>query len=165
MAASSRGMQLIPVNATLDIQIGDDVVVRKSNPPTLHDDTGKLLNLTAVEITQLKGADPLSRGYPAEFADLQIGQTLKFFVATKDANGPSSDQVPSKRGQSRPDELTGTLTRVNRSFRKLTVRFQSLAVPGSARQQQSMSKTALEGLLAERKVTMILLLSREPAAK
>jgi hypothetical protein len=69
-------------HASIDLQPAAEVEIRLSEPPQKFDDHGKPQKYTAAELRDLKGPGK-AWGYPANWSDLQKGQTIAVFLAKK----------------------------------------------------------------------------------
>jgi hypothetical protein len=67
----------------LEFQAIDDVLVRTAKPREMFDEKGRIKKLTKAERKELKGPNPKTPGYKAEFGDLTAEQVLQVTVVRK----------------------------------------------------------------------------------
>ncbi len=67
----------------IQVTASDNVKVRQANPPVQFDDKGKVKRYSAKELSELKGSDTKSPGYPAEFSDLHQNQFVEVHLVKK----------------------------------------------------------------------------------
>ena len=105
-----------------ELQVDDEVKVRRQDPPIQYDDKGKLRKPTAEELKEFKGPDPKLPGYSAEYADLKNGQVVKVTLSkrkddsTKKAVTDTSDKDDKdsqKPRRAKVAELEGQLSLPN----------------------------------------------------
>jgi hypothetical protein len=65
----------------VDIEAGDNVVVRRQEPPVEFDEKGNIKRLSAKELRELKGNNPRLPGYAADFDDIKPEQVIKIKLA------------------------------------------------------------------------------------
>jgi hypothetical protein len=76
---------------SIDLQPAAEIEIRVSDPPPKFDDHGKPQKYTATELRDLKG--PVKAwGYPANWSDLQKGQTIAVFLAKKKIRETESEE-------------------------------------------------------------------------
>jgi hypothetical protein len=75
----------------IDLQPADEIDIRVSEPPPKFDDHGKPQKYTAAELRDLKGPGK-AWGYPANWSDLQKGQTIAVFLAKKKTRDTESEE-------------------------------------------------------------------------
>ncbi len=69
----------------VNIEVPEEVVVRRVNLPLEYDDKGNVKEFTEKEKKELKGTDPKKPGYSAKWDDVQVGQKVKFYLGVKKA--------------------------------------------------------------------------------
>jgi hypothetical protein len=76
---------------SIDLQPAAEIELRVSEPPPIFDDQGKPQKYTAAELRDLKGPGK-AWGYPANWSDLQKGQTIAVFLAKKKTRDTESEE-------------------------------------------------------------------------
>ena len=81
-----------------DLEVQDEVVVRKTFLGIEYDDTGNLKQYSEKEKAELRGNDKSKPGYAAKFDDVQPGQEVKVYLT------PSKVQKKEKAKKAKPDD-------------------------------------------------------------
>jgi hypothetical protein len=86
------------VDKNIEVEVAEETKVRSAQPPQAFDDKGRIKRYTAKELRELKGNDKLP-GFPAELADVQVGQTVLVKVARpKTPKGPDAEPEAKPKG-------------------------------------------------------------------
>jgi hypothetical protein len=75
-ALQGQSLHEAVLHKEVELQLADNVVVRRKYPPDQRDDNGKLRKPTPAELKELKGPDPKAFGYSADLFDLKNGQQI-----------------------------------------------------------------------------------------
>jgi hypothetical protein len=159
---SSKPAKIIAIHQDIELEAGADVEVRTIQPPVTRDEQGRPKRQTYAELEELEGPDPNVPGFAADFSALKTGRAVRVAIVKTGSKTktPPKAKVESgdKASAKRADELIGILTKVDSGKRKFTVRVESLALYGSARNQH-VSKESIKEFMAEHRVRQILILS------
>ncbi len=68
-----------------DVEVPEEVVVRRLSLPGEYDDKGNVKEYTEAEKKELRGKDPKVPGYAATWDDVQVGQKVKLYLGKKKA--------------------------------------------------------------------------------
>jgi hypothetical protein len=182
---ATNNLQQAIVHKEVELDVADNVVVRRLYAPYQLDDKGKPRKPTPAELKDLKGPDAKAVGYNADLFDLKNGQTIQVSLlkrkdekapdknAAKPANDDNVKPAAKKNADKADSEwvpagtLTGTLTATPHSTKKnsnnkMTLRVDSVTTThGHHNVHQGKNKTTLPDV----KVSQIVILSKELPAK
>jgi hypothetical protein len=158
----------------VDIQAGDEVRVRTLYLPPAYDDKGNPRHYTSAEKKALKGTDPKVPGYNSDFGSLKAGQAVKISLSVvKESKTTSDDAATTEKPAAKPKppptktgstatggELQGVILKVDDATKKLTLRVDGLALAGTVRSQH-LDKDTLNAIMADRRASLIVILSRD----
>jgi hypothetical protein len=157
-----QGTRLTPQWQNFEFDVDDDVAIRRQQPLPAYDDKGQPRKYTTVELNALKGSDASIPGYPADFADLKPGRTVTLHLVQR--NDPSSPNTARNGSPRRSGQLTATVVRVDEKKRKLKIHVESLTI-GQARQYRLNSRDAGSTLLAEHRISAIVIATTNTSRK
>jgi len=83
----------------VELQLGDEVKVRRANPPPSFDEKGNLKKPTAKELKELKGPDPKLPGFTADVADIASDQMVTATLAKKKDAKPAPKDKDDKTAE------------------------------------------------------------------
>jgi hypothetical protein len=170
------------VNNTVDLDVDENVIVRKKYPPDQYDANGKARKPTIAELTEFKGPDKTLPFYKGEIFDLKNGQVVEVKVYKKKDDSKKSADKPAADAKSadKPDTkdwvflgtMTGSITSYKSSDKLLTLKVQSATPAAGKHHNVNTNKGKNNKLtLPDTKVTMVVVLSKDqpekdtPAAK
>lgn len=71
----------------LELEPGENMVVRAMQPPVAFDEKGDIKKYTAKELKELKGDDPKQPGYASDYDSIKIGQIVQVSLLKKKPEG------------------------------------------------------------------------------
>jgi hypothetical protein len=165
------------LNAThqeVELQVEDNVLVRRYFPPDQYDEKGKVRRPTSTELSELKG-DPKLRGYKADVTDIRNGKIVEVRLlkkpddskSTKDkdkedtnskAAAPASTSTYTK--PTAAPTLTGTVISYKSSDKKLVLRVDSATMGRHYRTSNTGKKTTL----SDYTVDQVMIMSKDAPA-
>jgi len=73
--------KIVTTSRMFELNLRDEVVVRRMNLPFAYDDKGNVKEYTPEEIQKLRGDNPKLPGYAAKLEDLENGQMVRVYIA------------------------------------------------------------------------------------